>query len=101
MQIESMQDNANQAAAFLKGLASPHRLMILCQLVEGEKNVSQLIEATKIAQTSMSQHLNKLKQEGLVTYRRDHRTLYYSIAHSAVIDIMEVMYKSFCDQTNN
>jgi DNA-binding transcriptional ArsR family regulator len=93
-----MQNNASQAADFLKGLASPHRLMILCQLVDGEKNVSELIAATQIAQTSMSQHLNKLKQEGLVSFRREHRTLFYSISHDAVYEMMEVMYRSFCQQ---
>jgi DNA-binding transcriptional ArsR family regulator len=96
MEIDLMQQNAAKAADFLKGLASPHRLLILCQLLEGEKSVSELIAATNIAQTSMSQHLNKLKQEGLVSYRRDHRTLYYSIAHDAVIDVMQVMYNKFC-----
>jgi ArsR family transcriptional regulator len=98
MEIELMQTNALKAADFLKGLASPHRLMILCQLADGEKNVSELIEATQIAQTSMSQHLNKLKQEGLVGFRRDHRTLYYSIKHPAVLEVMQVMYSHFCHQ---
>lgn len=96
MNIDEMQANAKQAADFLKGLANSHRLMILCQLVDGEKSVSELIEATQIAQTSMSQHLSKLKQEGLVSFRREHRTLYYSIAHEAVVEIMQVMYRSFC-----
>jgi len=100
MEIDLMQQNAAHAADFLKGLASPHRLLILCQLVDGEKSVTELIAATSIAQTSMSQHLNKLKQEGLVSYRREHRTLYYSIAHEAVIEIMQVMYKSFCNANN-
>jgi DNA-binding transcriptional ArsR family regulator len=99
MDIDLMQNNAGKAADFLKGLANPYRLMILCQLVDGEKNVSQLIEATQIAQTSMSQHLAKLKQEGLVTYRREHRNLYYYIAHDAVVEVMTVMYQNFCHQT--
>ncbi len=97
MEIELMQKNAAHAADFLKGLASPHRLLILCQLIDGEKSVGELIELTHIAQTSMSQHLNKLKQEGLVTFRREHRTLYYSIAHDAVIEVMQVMYNNFCN----
>lgn len=96
MELALMQNNAAHAADFLKGLANPHRLLILCQLVEGEKSVGELIEATNIAQTSMSQHLNKLKQEGLVRFRREHRVLYYSIAHEAVIEIMQVMYSHFC-----
>lgn len=97
--MESIIDRADEAANFLKGLASPHRLLILCQLTEGEKCVTELIEATGIAQTSMSQHLTKLKQEGIVTYRRDHRTLYYSIQNDAAQKIMSVLHDTFCYRT--
>lgn len=98
MNIAEMENNATEAAGFLKGLASPHRLLILCQLMEGEKNVTELIEATGLAQTSMSQHLSKLKDEHIVTFRRDHRTLYYRINNEAVLSIMAVMYEHFCKQ---
>lgn len=93
-----MERKADTAAGFLKGLANSHRLMILCQLVRGEKNVSELIEITGISQTSMSQHLAKLKREGIVMFRRDHRTLYYSIAASPVIEIMEILYNTYCKE---
>ena len=93
-----MEERAGRASAFLKGIASPHRLMILCQLVEAEKSVTELIEATDIVQTSMSQHLSKLRQEGLVTYRREHRTLYYRIDNPAVLNIMSVLYEEFCKE---
>lgn len=91
-----MEKNALEAASFLKGLASPHRLLILCNLVEGEKSVSELIAVTAMPQTSMSQHLSKLKEENIVTFRRDHRTLYYSINHDAVLEVLEVLHKHFC-----
>lgn len=94
--MDSIEENADGAASFLKGLASPHRLLILCQLADGEKNVSALIETTGIAQTSMSQHLAKLKEEGIVTFRRDHRTLYYSIQSDPVLEIMDILHTSFC-----
>lgn len=94
--MEEMLEKAAHVSGFLKGLASPHRLMILCYLLDGEKCVTDLIEATGLPQTSMSQHLSKLKQEGIVTYRRDHRTLYYSISHDAAHDIMDVLYTHFC-----
>jgi DNA-binding transcriptional ArsR family regulator len=98
--MKDIEQNAIQAAAFLKGLANPDRLVILCKLAEfGECSVSHLIDETGIAQTSMSQHLNKLKSEGIVTFRRDHRILYYSISHVAVREIMGVLYNNFC-QTN-
>lgn len=91
-----MEERAEEAARFLSGLASPHRLRILCQLADGEKNVTQLMEATGIAQTSMSQHLAKLKDEGLVSFRREHRILFYSICNPMVLEIMTIMYSHFC-----
>ncbi|MBT9369501.1 metalloregulator ArsR/SmtB family transcription factor [Rhizobium sp. CSW-27] len=87
---------AQDVAGFLKGLANPHRLLILCALMKGERSVSQLIEETGIAQTSMSQHLGKLKDEGIVDFRRDHRVLYYAIRHAAVADLMAVLDRHFC-----
>lgn len=95
-QLESMGDNAEKAAAFLGGLASPHRLKILCQLASGEKSVTELIEETGIPQTSMSQHLNKLKDEEIVAFRREHRTLYYSISNQMALDVMAVLYDHYC-----
>lgn len=91
-----MSGKAEGASDFLKGLANPDRLMVLCELAHGEKCVSDLIEATGIAQTSMSQHLNKLKEEGIVTFRRDHRMLYYRIDNPHVLKIMNVLYDAFC-----
>ena len=64
--------------------------------MEGEKSVTQLIEATSLPQTSMSQHLSKLKEENIVTFRRDHRTLYYSIKNEAILKIMDILYHEFC-----
>lgn len=94
--METIEKNAEMAAGFLKGLANPHRLLILCQLVEEEKSVSTLIEATGIAQTSMSQHLAKLREEKIVAFRRDHRTLYYHICSEPVLEIMNVLHDNFC-----
>lgn len=96
--MNAMQEKVFDAASFLKGIANPHRLLILCQLAEGEKNVTELIEATGIAPTSMSQHLSKLKEETIVSFRRDHRVLYYSITNEPVIKIMEILYQTFCKE---
>ncbi|MBP2562475.1 DNA-binding transcriptional ArsR family regulator [Neorhizobium galegae] len=93
---EAIAEKADDAAEFLSGLANSHRLLILCQLAYGERNVSSIIEATGIPQTSMSQHLAKLKKEGIVDFRRDHRTLYYFIADPAVMEIMAILYQKFC-----
>lgn len=94
--MEAMAPRAAGAAALLSGLANPHRLLILCALVEGEQSVGALIAATGIAPTSMSQHLGKLKDEGIVTARREHRTLFYAITHPAVRALMAVLHAHFC-----
>lgn len=94
--IKAMEAKADAAAEFIGGLANPHRLRVLCQLADGEKSVTALIEATGLPQTSMSQHLNRLKKEGIVTFRREHRTLYYAIASSIAVDIMKVLYTHYC-----
>ena len=99
--MKDMQDNAKAAASFLKGIASPHRLLILCELATGEKSVTELIEATGMPQTSMSQHLSKLKEENIVTYRRDHRLLFYKIDNEAVLKIMDVLYHEFCEEKDH
>lgn len=91
-----MAAKAEGVAGFLKGLANPHRLLILCCLAEGERNVTELIGATGLAQTSMSQHLAKLRDEGIVAARRDHRSLYYRIEHPAVLELMTTLYRHFC-----
>ncbi len=94
--MQNMGHKAEVAADFLSGLASPHRLQILCQLVDGEKSVSALIEATGMAQTSMSQHLKKLKDEGIVAVRREHRLLFYRIDHPLAFKILNELYQEYC-----
>jgi len=95
---DALTPRADEAAAFLKSLANPHRLLILCALAQGERNVTTLIAETGVAPTSMSQHLSKLKDEGVVDFRRDHRTLTYFIAHPAAVQIMTVLYAHFCSK---
>jgi len=93
---EAIAEKADIAADFMSGLANVHRLRILCELAQGERSVTAIIEATGIAQTSASQHLAKLKKEGIVDFRREHRTLHYFIADPAVVDIMAILYTKFC-----
>lgn len=98
-ELDAMAAKAEQCAGFLKGLANAHRLLILCELARGEKSVSELIGATGLPQTSMSQHLNKLKDERVVSFRRDHRTLFYFIDNTAALEVMQVLYDHFCKDT--
>ncbi len=87
---------SNEAAEFLKSLASPHRLRLLCLLVEGEKSVSELIEGSGLPQSSVSQHLKKLKDEGIVDFTRNHRILNYRIIDKDAARIFVVLHNRFC-----
>jgi ArsR family transcriptional regulator len=91
-----MQASAEAAAQFLRTLASPHRLMILCALAEGERSVGALAERLGIAQPNVSQHLFKLKAEGLVASRREGQTIFYRLASAEVRPIIEHLYGIFC-----
>ncbi len=99
-QIELMQHRAEEVAALMKCFANPSRIMIFCQLSCGEKNVTSLINATGLSQTAVSQHLKKLKQEGLIDYRREHRELFYSISNKDVLKIMDSLYDIYCFEFN-
>ncbi len=87
---------SNDAADFLKSLASPHRLRLLCLLVEGEKNVSELVAGSGLPQSSVSQHLKKLKDEGIVDFTRTHRILTYRITDKDAARIFLVLHNRFC-----
>lgn len=96
--MREMEEKAETVARFLKGLANPHRIIVLCNLMQGERSVSELIEITGISQTSMSQHLSKLKEEGIVGFRREHRTLHYKITNPDVLRVMSLLYEMYCQE---
>jgi DNA-binding transcriptional ArsR family regulator len=92
-----MEHNATAAAAFLRSLASPHRLMILCSLLEGELSVGALsARVPALSQSNLSQHLALLRSEGLVTTRRVGTTIYYAVQAERVAPVLEVLYGLFC-----
>ena len=91
-----MTRNARQAAAFLKAISHEGRLMILCHLASGEKSVTELEDLLAARQAAVSQQLAKLRGEGLVTWRREGKTIYYSLADDRARRIMEVVYDLFC-----
>ncbi len=94
--IKGMKEKAQEIADFMKCFSNATRMLILCQLVDGEKSVGEIIAATGVPQTSMSQHLNKLKAENVVSFRREHRNLYYSISDEKAYAVMETLYNLFC-----
>ena len=96
--VERMVENARRASNFLKAISHEGRLMILCHLASGEKSVTELEQLLSARQAAVSQQLTRLRMEGLVTPRRDGKTIYYSLADDRPKKIMEVMYDLFCRQ---
>lgn len=96
MNVQELEAKSEEAANFLKMLASPPRLMILCHLSDGEKSVGSLAELTGLRMSTVSQHMALLRGQSLVTQRRDGTTIYYSLASAPARDVMGVLYASFC-----
>lgn len=94
--FDKMAENAETASQLLKAIASPTRLMLLCALAEGEKSVSELTDAMDLRQATVSQHLARLRQEGLVATRREAQSVYYSIADETADKVVQVLYKRYC-----
>jgi ArsR family transcriptional regulator len=94
--MDKMLANATQACNFLKAISHEGRLMILCHLVTGEKSVTELEELLSARQAAVSQQLSRLRLEGLVTPRRDGKTIYYSLTDERPRQILETVYELFC-----
>jgi len=95
MDIKNVENRAQEAAKLLKALANTSRLTIMCELCRGERCVGDLEVISGLSQSALSQHLAKLRQEGLVETRREAQTIYYSTKNSAVHRLMEALSDSF------
>ena len=94
---EVMEEKAGEVAGILRALANERRLMMLCKLVEwGEANVNTLAEAVGLSQSALSQHLSKMRAEGLVTFRRESQTLWYRIADPRIEQLFATLHNLFC-----
>lgn len=91
-----MARSAHLAASFLKTLAHEGRLMILCHLGDGEKSVGTLEELLQMRQAAVSQMLARLRDEGLVSTRREGKTIYYSLANDDTRRMISLLYDMFC-----
>jgi DNA-binding transcriptional ArsR family regulator len=96
---ETMTAAADHAAELLKSLANRHRLLIVCQLIDGERSVGELTAFLGIRDSTVSQHLAVLRREGIVSARRDGQTIWYSIGSAAARSVVESLYRSFCAPT--
>jgi DNA-binding transcriptional ArsR family regulator len=87
---------ADGACRLLKALSNPDRLLLLCHLAQGEMRVGELEETTGIAQPTLSQQLGVLREEGLVSNRREGKNIHYSIDSEQALAVMTVLYEQFC-----
>lgn len=93
---ERLRCAAENAVAALKLLANPERLLLLCQLSQGEFSVGELEEQLDIHQPTLSQQLGVLRSQGVVATRREGKNIYYSVADPKLLEILVVLYRLYC-----
>ena len=91
-----LMESAAAASDFLKALANENRLLLLCLLADGEKSVSELESTLGLRQPTVSQQLGRLRADDLVSYRREGKTIYYSLASEEVRQVIGLLYELFC-----
>jgi DNA-binding transcriptional ArsR family regulator len=94
--LDRMQAAAQEACGLLKVLSNPDRLLILCRLSQAEARVGELEETLGIVQPTLSQQLTVLREQALVTTRRDGKNIYYSLASTTALAVIETLYRQFC-----
>jgi DNA-binding transcriptional ArsR family regulator len=94
--LATMQAGAANACALLKVLANPDRLLLMCQLSQGEMSVGELEEQLGIHQPTLSQQLGVLRENDLVVTRREGKNIFYSVASPQALAVMAVLYEQFC-----
>ena len=94
--LKRMSRKAEQAARLLRALSHGARLRVVCELVDGERSAGELVRASGLSQSALSQHLAKLRTEKLVATRRDAQTIYYSIADPKALQVLKVLFELYC-----
>ena len=97
MELSKLAAKAAEAATLMKALSNEHRLLILCHLIsEGELPVGALVERVALSQSALSQHHARLREEGLVAFRRESQTLHYRVADPKAEQVLELLRDLFC-----
>lgn len=94
--LAQLQENARRASALLKAMSNEHRLIVLCQLLHGEKSVGQLEQIVGLSQSALSQHLARLRRDDLVKTRRSAQTIYYSLKGEEASTVLNTLYELYC-----
>lgn len=97
MDISELEDKASDIAVLLKAMGNERRLVILCQLVaHGEMSVGAMAEKIGLGQSALSQHLAKMREEGIVTTRREGQTIWYRVTDGRVEELMAILHRLYC-----
>lgn len=99
MNLDALATQAGRAEALLKAIANRYRLMVLCELHQGELSVSALQQRIGLSQSALSQHLAKLRAEDIVKTRRDAQTIYYALANPEISRIIATLHDIYCPDT--
>ncbi|RTR36927.1 ArsR family transcriptional regulator [Shewanella canadensis] len=94
--VDAMVTNAESAAKWLKAIANPYRLMILCLLLENEYSVTELNETVPLSQSALSQHLAVLRAQDLVSTRKSSQVVYYKLKNEQVTKIISILHSQYC-----
>lgn len=94
--LAEMRSNTGKAAELLKAMSNENRLLILCHLGAEELSVSELNSYIDLSQSSLSQHLSRLRADGFVKTRRESQCIYYSIANQSVMRLIDFLQQEFC-----
>lgn len=95
-ELKKMQASADDACKLMKVLSNRDRMMLLCEIAQSEKCVSELESALDLHQPTLSQQLTVLRKEKLVKTRREGKQIYYSLASQVVVAVMGLLYKHYC-----
>lgn len=96
IEMSEMLEQARAASEFLKALSHEARLVVLCQLAEGEKSVTELEKCLNLRQPAVSQQLARLRADDLVATRRNGKNVYYSLAREEVREVITALHRTFC-----
>lgn len=94
--MREMEAAAERVSALMKTLGHKDRLLVLCNLAEGERAVGELASELSLSQSSLSQHLARMRNQGLVETRRESQTIYYSLSDGDVRELIRSLYTIFC-----
>ena len=95
MDLSGLEAEAGRASELLKALGNAHRLVILCELMGGERSVGELVRRVGLSQSALSQHLARLRREELVRTRRAAQTIYYSLADPHARAVIETLHRLY------